>query len=149
MFKDFRQHLRQIVPKPVTREEIERLFKQGEFTVAQKLCRRANLQCSDFQESIEAGAKNAYFSRRTGVLLSFMYNTGVKVQYDLTTLLKSMFGANDYHGFLKQAHRFKIHVGIEKGIEIAIEKLIEKRQIADAEGWRRKFKALQDNDKPR
>jgi hypothetical protein len=148
MFKDFRQNLRQIDPKPVTREDIERLFKQGKFTVAQKLCKRASLQCSDFQESIEVGAKRVYFSGGVGGLLSFMYNTGVKVQYDLTTLLKSMFGANDYHGFLKQAHRFKLHVGIEKEIEIAIEKLIEKRQIHDAEGWRRKFKALQDNDKP-
>ena len=146
MFKDFRPNLRSPETQPIAdKQEIERLFKTGDFTKAHKRCKRAGFALSGFKQAIEIGAKKAYMARRAGELLSFIYNTGITVQYDNITLLRAMFEMTDYHGFLKQAHRFEVFCGIESEIEVAIGKLIEKRQAADAEGWRRKFKLLRDS----
>ena len=83
-----------------------------------------------------------YHGHQAGLVLSFIYDTGVSVGIETLTLLKAMFDVNDYDGFLKQAHRFKIVTGIEREIDAAIEKLFGKKQVTDAEGWRGKFLTL-------
>lgn len=140
MFKDFRPKLQ---PKPTTqpasRDEVERLFRKGELLKAAKLCGRLRLPLSAFQPFIEAGAKKMYHAHQPGLVLSFIHETGINVGIGICTLLKAMFALNDFHGFLKQAYRFKVVAGIEAEIDTAIKNLIDKKQLADAEGWRRKL----------
>lgn len=143
MFKDFRSKLqREDYAPSATREEIERRFRKGELLKTAKLCARLGFPLSDFQVSIDAGARKLYHGHQAGLVLSFMFDTGMSVGIEALTLLNAMFELNDYHGFLKQAYRVKIVTGIEREIETAIEKLIEKKQVTDAEAWRRKFQTL-------
>jgi hypothetical protein len=148
VFKDFRPKLQpKGAPQSPPREEIDRLFRKGELIRARKLCARLGFPLSDFQSSIEAGARKQYNAHQAGLVLTFMHDTGMAVGIDALTLLKAMFALNDYHGFLKQAHRFKIVAGIEAEIDAAIQRLIEKKQVADAEGWRRKLSALREQER--
>ena len=62
-------------------------------------------------------------------------------------LLKAEFEGGDYHGFLKNAHRFMIYKGLEAEIEKAILYLQNKGQKADADGWKRKLDALRRDNK--
>jgi hypothetical protein len=149
MVKDFRPELRRDHFRvSITREEIELVFRKGELIKAGKLCTRLGFALSEFQESIEAGARKLYHAHQAGVVLSFMHETGASVGVNTLTLLKAMYELNDYHGFLKQAHRFKLRTGIEAEIDFAIQRLIDKKQVADAEGWHRKFQTLR-NEKPK
>ena len=146
MFKDFRPKLQQKDSTPsATREEIDRRFRKGELLKAAKLCARLGFPLSDFQASIEAVARRLYHAHQAGLVLSFVHDTGVSVGIETLTLLKAMFEVKDYHGFLKQTHRFKIFAGVEHEIDDAIEKLIDKKQVTDAEGWRRKFLTLRSS----
>ena len=77
-------------------------------------------------------------------MATFIVDTGFDVGVDPAALLKSIFDSRDWHGFLKSAHRLKRRRGFENEIDTAIENLIEKKQLADAEGWRKKFEALRD-----
>lgn len=146
MFKDFRPKLQQKDSTPsATREEIARRFRKGELLKAAKLCARLGFPLSAFQASIEVGARKLYHAHQAGLVLSFMHDTGVSVGVETLPLLKAMFEVKDYHGFLKQAHRFKVFAGIEREIDDAIEKLIDKKQVTDAEAWRRKFLTLRNS----
>lgn len=142
MFKDFRPNLQ---PRPsATREEIKRQFRKGDQLKAAKFCTRLGFPLSGFQASIEEGARRLYHGHQAGLVLSFIYDTGVSVGIDILTLLIAMYEVHDYHGFLKQAHRFKIFTGIEGEIDNAIQMLTDKKQMKDAEAWRRKFLTLRN-----
>lgn len=134
--------LREFKPKntpPPDRETISLLFQQGDFHSAPQACKKSGYQITEFQKDIEIGARKMLMSHRTGELLSFIYKHEIKVQYETPMLLKAVFETGDYHGFLKNAHRFKIYKGLETEIEKSITFLINKGQKADAEGWQRKF----------
>jgi hypothetical protein len=146
VFKDFRPKLQQKDSTPsVTREEIEHRFRKGELLKAAKFCAQLGFPLSDFKASIEAGARKLYHAHQAGLVLSFVHDTGMSVGMDTLNLLKAMFEVKDYHGFLKQAYRFKLIAGIEREVDDAIEKLIDKKQVTDAEGWRRKFLSLRSS----
>jgi hypothetical protein len=143
VFQNFRPKLKRMPPPaPSTREEIEQLFKDGELRKATKLCTRSGLALSDFRGSIEAGARVLWRTHQPIKVLCFLYDTGMPVGIETITLLKGVFESRDWHGFLKQAHRLGIWRGLEVEIDIAIQRLLEKNQTHDAEGWRRKFHAL-------
>ena len=142
--------LKEFKPKntpPADRETISLLFQKGDFHSAPQACRKAGYQIIEFQSDIEIGARKMLMSHRTGELLSFIHKYGIKVQYEIPILLKAVFEARDHHGFLKNAHRFKIYKGLETEIEKSISFLLEKGQKADAEGWQRKFESLR-REKP-
>jgi hypothetical protein len=77
--------------------------------------------------------------------VSFIVDAGFDVGVDPDALLMGIFDSRDWHGFLKSAYRLKRRRGFENEIDTAIKNLIEKKQIADAEGWRKKFEALRDS----
>jgi hypothetical protein len=148
MFKDFRHNLPARGTKPsLTQEEIQQLFRKGELLKTAKLCRRMELELSGFQGAIEAGARKLFHSKRSGLVLTFIHNEGVAVGIEIFDLLKAMFEAKDFHGFLKQALRFQKHRGIEHEIDEAIQKLMEKKQIIEAESWKKKFRVLREFSK--
>ena len=131
-------------PSPANREDISRMFERGDYHKAIKQCKKAGHSLDEFQGSIEIMARRMLLGHRAGELLSLVHKYGISIQYDVPTLLRAMFAIPDYHGFLKQAHIFKAYAGFEDEIETAIQCLIEKKQTADAEAWRRKFRALRE-----
>ncbi|HNQ94574.1 MAG TPA: hypothetical protein PKK96_14750 [Anaerolineales bacterium] len=138
MLKEFKPN-----PAPkLSREEIGTIFQNADFHTAPKECRKAGYKISEFQNDIEIGAQKAIMSRRVGELLGFLYKNDMKIQYEIPVLLKKVFEAGDYHGFLKNVHRFKIHKGLEIEIDKSISHLLNKGQNADADGWRRKIEDL-------
>jgi hypothetical protein len=142
MFKPFQ-------PKdtpPSTGEEISRLFQKGDFQKAIQQAKKIGEPLCSFQADIEAGARKLLLSRRSSELLSTIYRNAIIVQYDLTTLLSAAFDAGDYHGFLKNAYRFKVHAGLDDKITGAIDCLMKKNQIHDAQAWQRKFEELRKQD---
>jgi hypothetical protein len=139
--------LKQFKPKetpPPSREEISRLFQKGDFHSAAQQCRKAGNELGEFQDDIEAGARRLLLSHRPGELLSFIYLHHIHVQYEVPVLLKAAFDIGDYHGFLKNAHRFGIYSGLAQQINLAIEHLRSKGQSADAEAWARKFEVFRE-----
>lgn len=140
MFKQFKP---KEIP-PLGREEISRLFRKGDFHNAVQQCKKAGYQLDDFQSDIEDGVHKLLLSHRSSEALSFIYQHGVTVQYDILTLLIAVFDAGDYHGFLKNAHRFKVYAGLGDKIKLAIDHLMNKGQIADAQAWQRKFSVLRE-----
>lgn len=126
------------------REEIEELFKSGDLLRAGRLCKRSGYALEEFRSSIEHCTKKLWHKRQAGIVVSFILDTGFDVGVDPAVLLKGIFDSSDWHGFLKSAHRMKRRRGFENEIDTAIENLIEKKQLADAEGWRKKFQALRD-----
>lgn len=124
------------------RDEIRRCFQQGDFQKAVFECQQAGCPLGQFQADVEQGAHRLVTSRRAGVVLDFMHKYNVRVQYELPALLQAVFEAGDYHGFLKNIHRFKIVDGFEQEIGVSVAALTEKGHAADAQAWQRKIQAL-------
>lgn len=140
MFKPFKPN---DIP-PLSHEEISRLFQKGDFHNAFKQFKKSGCSLNEFQNDIEAGARKLLISHRPTELLGYIYKHGINVQYNISTLLVATFDVGDYHGFLKNAYRFKTYQGLEDKIEFAIDHLIKKGQIADAQGWRQKLLSLKE-----
>ena len=140
MLKEFKP--RQI--PPLSRDAIGQLFRKGDFHNAVKQCKKAQYPLEDFQNEIESGVHKLMVSHRPGEALSFIYQYGVSSQHDIRRLLLTTFDINDYHGFLKNALRFKMLAGFEDQIELAIDNLREKGRTDEAQAWQKKFDALKD-----
>jgi hypothetical protein len=138
MFKEFKPTL---APK-LSREEIGAIFQKADFHSAPQECRKAGYKISEFQNDIEIGARKAMLSKRVGELLGFLFKNDIKTQYEISALLKAVFETGDYHGFLKNVHRFKIRKGLEVEIDKSISHLLSKGQNTDAESWRRKIEEM-------
>ena len=128
---------------PAVREEIRRCFQQGDFRKAVFECQRAGCPLGQFQADLEQGAERLVASRRAGTVLDFMDRYNLRVQYAVPALLRAVFEAGDYHGFLKNVHRFKAVNGFEHEVGASVAALTEKGHAADAQAWEKKIKALQ------
>ena len=73
---------------------------------------------------------------RPGELLALVHKHRIDVGYDVLAMLKSQFRIRDYHGFLKNVHRFEAYWEFESEVETAILSLARSEE---AEAWRIKF----------
>jgi hypothetical protein len=133
--KDFRPRVVQRCPD---RSEVTDLLRQGQLAKALRRARAAGFVIP--QEDVDATAKAMFRAGRTGELLAMIGTVDVKLPYDTTAMLIRAFVAEDYHTFLKQAHRVGAAAGLEGRIEEAIT-AIERHAPKEASAWRRKFRA--------
>ena len=124
------------------RERLRVLFRRGEWETAARECRRAGRVLGEFQEQIDQGAQHLLETRRAGTVLSFLHKYNVRVAAPLPVLLRSVFEAGDYHGFLKALHQFQITDGYAEEMQTAMARLTEKGHGADAAAWEKKIRAL-------
>ena len=138
--------LREFKPKRNERNDIEpheiaALFEKGEFKKALAYCRKMGYSLDEFSESLARMAKKMT-GPRPGELLALIHKHKIDVGYDVSVILKSQFKIRDYHGFLKNVHRFKVHLDFEQEVETAISNLTRPEE---AEAWRIKFARLLAN----
>jgi hypothetical protein len=131
--KDFRS---QVIQRPPTPADVEALLKAGQLAKALRRARAAGLKVP--QQQIDAAAEKMFRSGRAGELLAFIGDTGLRIPFDTRTLLRRAFEAQDYHTFLKQAHRLRVREGFEREIGASIV-AIEVRAPHEAAAWREKF----------
>ena len=122
-------------PDGIEPHEIAALFEKGEFRKALAHCRRMGYPLDEFSEHLAMMAKKL-FGPRPGELLALIHKHKINVGYDVPAILKSQFRVRDYHGFLKNVHRFKACGEFESEIEDAISNLTRSEE---AEAWRTKF----------
>ncbi len=138
--------LREFKPKKGERENIEAheiaaLFEEGEFKQGFRYCRRLGLSLNEFSEALAIMAKQMIRSR-PGELLGLIHKHQITVGYDVSAILESQYRIRDYHGFLKNVHRFKALREFEAEVETAISNLTRREE---AEAWRTKFARLSSN----
>lgn len=141
--------LREFKPKREERNDIKSrdigdLFEKGEFKKGLAHCRKMGYSLDDFSESLTRMAKGM-IGPRPGELLALVHKYKINVGYDATTILRSQFRIRDYHGFLKNVHRFNAYRGFESEVETAISNLTRPEE---AEAWRIKFARLSFNRQP-
>ena len=122
-------------PGRIEPHELAALFEKGEFRKALSHCRKMGYSLDEFSESLTKMAKNM-IGPRPGELLALIHKHKIDVGYDVQAILRSQFRIRDYHGFLKNVHRFKAHGDFESEIETAISNL---SRPEEAEAWRTKF----------
>ena len=132
--------LREFRPKRQERDDIEpheiaALFEKGEFRKALAHCRKMGYPLDDFSESLALMAKKM-IGPRPGELLALIHKHKINVGYGVPAILRSQFRIRDYHGFLKNVHRFEAHEEFELEVEAAISNL---SRFEEAEAWRTKF----------
>ena len=134
--------LREFKPKKnesnIERPEITALFEKGEFRKALAHCRQMGYSLDEFSESLASMAKKL-IGPRPGELLALVHKHNFDVGYDVPAILSSQFRIKDYHGFLKNVHRFKVYWEFESEVETAISNLT---RFEEAEAWRAKFARL-------
>jgi hypothetical protein len=134
--KDFRQ---QVVLRTPDRSEISDLLRQGKLEKALRKAHAAGLVIQ--QDEIDATAKAMFGKKCAGALLAMIGKVDVKLPFHVNELLIRAFEVEDYHTFLKQAHRLRVTVGMESQIQSAIT-AIERRSPIEANAWRRKFAVI-------
>ena len=95
----------------------------------------------EFRECADRLCKQKLF----GVVLSAYYEAGQFAEPTVDDLLKKMFRARDYIGFLKQAYRFNAYPRMKAEVDEAVQWHIDK-QRNDAQAWLRKFRKLEVQD---
>ena len=138
--------LREFKPKREERDDMEpheigALFEKGEFRKGLAHCRKMGFPLDEFPESLAIMAKKM-IGPRPGELLALIHKYKINVGYDVPAILRAQFRIRDYHGFLKNVHRFKAYGEFESEIEIAISNLTRSEE---AEAWRTKFARLSIN----
>ncbi len=138
--------LREFKPKREERDDMEpheigAIFEKGEFRKALAHCRKMGFPLDEFSESLAIMAKKM-IGPSPGELLALIHKHKINVGYDVPAILRAQFRIRDYHGFLKNVHRFKAHGEFESEIEIAISNLTRSEE---AEAWRTKFARLSFN----
>ena len=138
--------LREFKPKREERDDMEpheigALFEKGEFRKGLAHCRKMGFPLDEFSESLAIMAKKM-IGPRPGELLALIHKYKINVGYDVPAILRAQFRIRDYHGFLKNVHRFKAYGEFESEIEIAISNLTRSEE---AEAWRTKFARLSFN----
>ena len=128
-------------PDDIEPQVIAALFEKGEFKRALGYCREMGYVLDEFSESLSTMGKRM-LRPKPGELLALVYKHKIDVGYDVPTILRSQFRIRDYHGFLKNVHRFKAHAEFEAEIKTAILSLA---RPAEAATWRNKFARLLDN----
>lgn len=142
--------LREFKPKRNERDgieprEIAAMFEKGEFRKALGHCRRMGYSLDEFSESLAIMAKKM-IGPRPGELLALIHKHKINVCYDVPAILRAQFNIRDYHGFLKNVHRFKAYGEFESEVETAISNLTRSEE---AEDWRTKFARLSFDNQSR
>lgn len=122
-------------PTRIEPHEIAALFEKGEFKKALAHCRRMGYSLDEFSESLAKMGKRM-IGPRAGELLALVHKHKICVGYDVSAILRSQFRIRDYHGFLKNVHRFEAHGEFLSEVETAISNLTRPEE---AEAWRTKF----------
>lgn len=133
MLKEFRPKGNE--PHRIEPHEIAALFEKGEFRKALAYCRKMGYSLDEFSESLAKMGKKL-IGPRPGELLALVHKHSIDVGYDVPTILRSQFRIRDYHGFLKNVHRFEAYWDFESEVETAISRLARSEE---AEAWRIKF----------
>ena len=118
--------------------QIKRLFEKGEFKQAHRYCKQMGYQLDDFSDSLKKMGRTMFHSR-PGELLSLIHKYGIDVGCETRSILRSLLNQNDYHGFLKNVDRFKMHNDFRSEVEEAISNL---KRPEEAQAWRTKFKKM-------
>ena len=141
MFKEFKPKKPEL--KDITFVEIESLFKKGDFKTAYRHCRANNYQLECFSDALVSMGRRLYHSR-PGELLSLIHKYGINVGFDIPSILREQLKLKDYHGFLKNVHRFGLLDAFKLEIQDAINNL---RRPEEAQSWRVKFKMINSNER--
>lgn len=136
--EDFRSRL---TPRQQDPNRLNDLLQQGKLAAALRMAKALGIAQSELQSKIQHAAREMFYGRRVGELLSCLGELEVPLPYDVPMLLNRLFDYGDYHSFLKQAYRLRVKAGSEGNIAAAIE-AIAKRAPIEAAAWRRKFDAL-------
>ena len=128
-------------PEGVEPHEIAVLFERGEFRKALVHCRRMGYSLDEFSDSLAKMAKKMIWAR-PGELLALVHTYNIDVGHDVPAILMSQFRIRDYHGFLKNVHRFDAYGDFVAEVETAISNLTRSEE---AEAWRTKFARLSSN----
>ena len=139
MFKEFKPKKPDL--KDITFVEIESLFKKGDFKTAYRHCRANNYQLECFSDALVSMGRRLYHSR-PGELLSLIHKYGINVGYDIPTILREQLKLRDYHGFLKNVHRFGQLDAFKLEVKDAINNL---SRPEEAQTWLMKFKMINSN----
>ena len=139
MLREFKPKSKE--PDDIEPHDIAALFERGEFRKALAHCRKMGYSLEEFPESLARMAKKM-IEPRPGELLALIHKHEIDVGYDVRSILRSQFRIRDYHGFLKNVHRFKAHEEFKLEIETAISNLT---RLEEAEAWRAKFARLSSN----
>ncbi len=131
--KDFRQR---IVQRRPDQSEIEDLLRKGVLGKALRKARAAGVIIP--QENIDATAMEMFRANRAGELVAMVGKVDVDLPFSTTQLLLRVFDAEDYHTFLKQAHRLGVGTKHETRVKEAIA-VVERTAPLEAHTWRRKF----------
>ena len=139
--------LREFKPNRNERDDIEpheiaALLEKGEFKKALGYCRKMGYSLEEFSEPLSRMAKKM-LGPRPGELLALIYKHKIDVGYDVSAILRSQLRIRDYHGFLKNAYRFKAHAEFEPEVEVAISNIA---RPVEAEAWRAKFARLRADE---
>ena len=122
--------------------EIVALFESGDFKRAYRLCRENGYHLDSFQDSLTKMGRRMLYSR-PGELVSLIHKYGIDVGYDIQSILRSQLSLKDYHGFLKNVHRFRLLNDFGAEVEHAINSL---NRTEEARAWRMKFQEMSSND---
>jgi hypothetical protein len=117
---------------------IIQLIEKGELSKAMKICNKNKLSIKKYSQYFEKGVNRLILSHRTSELLSFIFNYPDILQVNKIEILKTTITHRDYHGFLKNCHRFKIHTELKSEIDLALSKLRPEEAIA----WSNKFNKM-------
>lgn len=122
--------------------EIEALFERGDFHKAYRYCREGGYRLEMFSNSL-AWMGRRMFRSRPGELMSLIHRYGIDVGYDIALLLRSQLELKDYHGFLKNVHRFQMYAGFVAEVQDAIGNL---KRAEEAQSWRVKFEEMNSTE---
>ena len=136
MLKEFKPQKKP--PKILNISQIKKLFEKGEFKQAHRCCKQMGYQLDDFSDSLKKMGRTMFYSR-PGELLSLIHKYGIDVGCETRSILRSLLNQKDYHGFLKNVDRFKMHNNFKSEVEEAISNL---KRPEEAQAWRRKFKKI-------
>ena len=117
---------------------IIQLIEKGELSKAMKICNKNNLSIKKYSQFFEGSVNKLILNHRTSELLSFIFNYPDILQVNKVEILKKTITHRDYHGFLKNCHRFGIYTELKSEIELALSKIRPEEAIA----WSKKFNKM-------
>ena len=120
-------------------DEIAKLFENGHIKQALRLCRQKGYQAQMFSDSLHKMARKMVHSR-PGELASLLYKYKLDVGYDISFILKSQYDLRDYHGFLKNVHRYGVSADFKSEVMTSINSL---RREEEARSWRVKLQIVE------
>ena len=122
--------------------DIAALIESGDFKRAYRYCRENGHPLDSFRDSLTKMGRRMLYSS-PGELVSLINRYGIDVGCDIQSILRSQLSLKDYHGFLKNVHRFRLLSDFGPEVEHAIRSL---NRTEEARAWRVKFQAMRSTD---